>query len=50
MAKKASPLRATAIMRRPTAIDFVCPSAKPPAGPASIQVTLIASRSHHAGL
>src|SRR5271170_7827497 len=51
MAKKFSPLRTTAIIRRPTDIDLAWPSGKSWRSPASIQVTRKAShRSHHARL
>src|SRR6202165_6045037 len=50
MAKYDSPLRTTAITRRPTAMEMVCPSPKLAAGPASIHCTPSALISHHAGL
>src|ERR1700716_2278509 len=50
-AKYDSPLRATAIMRRPTGMEMVCPSPKSAVGPASIHLTPpFVIDSHHAGL
>src|ERR1022692_134688 len=57
IAKNSSPLRATAIRRRPAGMDIASPSRNAAVGPASIQVTNTASRQsdgvpslQHAGL